>query len=129
MKTRDHNLLINGLLLLALSLWLLSGIGCASAPASIQTRVPFRDQLVTGNSMLPLIPIGTHYTVFPADYDSLQPGQLVAYVPYFARPKGAYYVHQLQVKRGDYWVVKGINNAKADDSFMTRENFIGIVKL
>lgn len=99
--------------------------GCTTAPVSVQTREPFTTVIISG-SMLPLLHIAQEVEVVPADYDQLQVGQVVAYRPYFSRSPFNY-VHMLKAKRGNYWVVQGINNPKPDDSFMTRENFVGLV--
>lgn len=104
---------------------LVSAGGCSTAPMSMQTSVPYTS-IVISESMLPLLQVSAEITVVPFDYDALQAGQVAAYRPYFSR-SAFNYVHQLKEKRGDWWVMQGINNAKPDDSFMTRENFVGLV--
>lgn len=104
----------------------------ATAIDNIQARAPFQTVIIS-DSMVPLLQVADVVEVVPADYDQLKAGQIIAYRPYFSRSPFNY-VHQLKKKRvlinGKVaWVVQGINNPKPDDSFLTRQNFVGVVTL
>jgi hypothetical protein len=58
-----------------------------------------------------------------ADFSTLRPGMLVVY----RDQSGDLVAHRLMAVTTEGWVVKGLNNDKADPGKVTRDNFQGVV--
>ena len=85
--------------------------------------------MVNGASLMTVMPTGSMKPMFdekavlimePASYDDLRVGDIVTYIhPKHKCP----IVHRITEKRGDKFWTKGDNNARMDDTFITRENY------
>jgi signal peptidase I len=76
-----------------------------------------------GESMLPQISHGTLLLAAESDFDKLTPGMLVIY----RDASGDLVSHRLIQLTDAGWVVKGINNDRADPGLVTRSNLQGVV--
>jgi len=76
-----------------------------------------------GESMLPQISHGTLLLAAESDFDKLTPGMLVIY----RDASGDLVSHRLIQLTDAGWVVKGLNNDRADPGLVTRSNLQGVV--
>jgi hypothetical protein len=125
---------------------LLSWGGCASSPsppapaispsADVNVNEAWRDAKMVaarepgsmpavgaGSSMQPVYGDNTMLVISPIDYDQLRAGMTVAYV----NRRGVRVVHRLVEKVAKGWRVRGLNNDRVDDDFVTRKNLLGVV--
>ena len=90
----------------------------------VAAREPGRMPAVgTGSSMQPVYGDNTLLVISPIDYEQLRAGMTVAYVNH----NGVRVVHCLVEKVAKGWRVRGLNNDRVDDDFVTRKNLLGVI--
>jgi hypothetical protein len=77
-----------------------------------------------GASMEPVYLSGTALVVHPTVYCALRPGQAVVYV----NRKGFHVAHMLVERTAKGWVAAGLNNDGEDETLVTSNNLVGIIK-
>ena len=78
---------------------------------------------ITGDSMEPVLSEGSVVVLQQVPYESLERGMDVVY----QNRQGEQVVHKLLQKTHRGWMVKGINNPRADPDLVTEGNLIGVV--
>lgn len=96
------------------------GVALDTAHFSSQGVYPIIGQ---GTSMLPLYHAGQVLLVSPESYSALRIGQDVVYVH-----NGHLVYHRIIGRCWRGFIVKGINNPKWDEDYVTPENYKGIVR-
>ncbi len=102
-------------------------LGCSKQEIPVSTATPTVRAwlLATGKSMLPKYPEKSYIEVeFGVPFDHLKSGDAVIFWDY-KRSETALTHHRLVQKQGDGWIAQGDNNLVADQSWVTRDNYLG----
>jgi signal peptidase I len=82
---------------------------------------------VHGTSMLPDIRPGDLLILTGADFNQIEKGDLIAFVPY-GNP-GLLVTHYVVARRWDGWITKGSNNREMDTNRVNEGNFVARASL
>lgn len=77
-----------------------------------------------GSSMEPMYVAGTAIVVHPESYVTLRKGQPVVY----RNTRGYFVAHMLVEETREGWIVAGINNDEPDETLVTKNNLVGVIK-
>jgi signal peptidase I len=96
-------------------------VGCATAQP--QARPLPRSFIGTGQSMEPLYGQGTVVFTNTKSFDEVKVGDIVVY----HSSRGFNVCHEVVGKSWRGFIMRGLNNTKWDEEYMTRANFLGVV--
>jgi hypothetical protein len=129
MRERDNRALAWQIMLLAavglVPVLLFTGCGKREIPSDAPAPTVRAWLSAEGKSMLPSFPEHALVEVeFGVPFDALREGDSVVFWDY-KRGAQALTHHRLKQKQGSAWIARGDNNTVVDESWVTRDNYLG----
>lgn len=126
MRTEAKGLLISLAIAIACAVvFCLAACAPREIPADAPKPIIRAWMQANGTSMLPSFPKHALAEVeIGVPFEDLREGDSVVFWDY-KRGAQALTHHRLRQKQGSAWIARGDNNTEADDSWVTRDNFIG----